>query len=250
MARRPSCSRVDSAASWPAMASQPRRPHLVHGRTEGHGTHHVGGSGLLALGRLGPDDLVQVDQVDGAAAGEERVPGGEDAPRPDQRAGTVGGVELVPAEGDEVGVGGECAVRGELRRIEEDRDAAGVRLGADVGHRREPPGHVGRAREGEEGRSASRVEDGRHIVDGERPVPPALDPASLGHPGPGQQVGVVLHHRRRHHVVGLEPEAIGQVVYGFGGIAAEHDDVVTVAGPAGESVCALPGTLVGGRGES
>ena len=46
---------------------------LVHGRPEGHRADHVRRTGLLALGRIGPDDLVQVDQVDRAAAGEERI---------------------------------------------------------------------------------------------------------------------------------------------------------------------------------
>ena len=48
---------------------------LVHCRAEGDGADDVGGAGLLAFGWLGPDHLVQVDQVDRAAAGEERVAG-------------------------------------------------------------------------------------------------------------------------------------------------------------------------------
>ena len=54
---------------------------LVHGRAEGNGADDVGGAGLLPLGRLGPDDLVEVDQVDGAAAGQEGVAGLERTPR-------------------------------------------------------------------------------------------------------------------------------------------------------------------------
>ena len=46
---------------------------LVHGRAEGDRADDVGRAGLLPLGRLGPDDLVEVDQVDGATAGEEGV---------------------------------------------------------------------------------------------------------------------------------------------------------------------------------
>ena len=38
----------------------------------------------------------------------------------------------MPAEGDEVGPGGQGPVRGQLGRIEQDRDPAGVRLGADL----------------------------------------------------------------------------------------------------------------------
>ncbi len=47
---------------------------LIHGGAEGDGADHVGRAGLLALGRFGPDDLVQVDQVHGAATGEEGIP--------------------------------------------------------------------------------------------------------------------------------------------------------------------------------
>ena len=61
------------AASWAAMVVPADPLQLVHGRAEGDGADDVGRAGLLALGRVGPDHLVQVDQVDGAAAGEEGV---------------------------------------------------------------------------------------------------------------------------------------------------------------------------------
>ena len=57
-------------------------------------------------------------------------------------------------------------------------------------------------------------------LDAERAVGPALDPAPLRHPGPGQQVGVVLDHRGHHDVVGLELQPVGQMVDGLGGVAA------------------------------
>ena len=97
---------------------------LVHRRAEGHRTDHVGRTRLLALGRFGPDHLVEVDQVHRPAAGQERITLGEGAARPDQRTGPEGRVELVPAEGDVVGPRREGAVRGELGRIEQDGDAA------------------------------------------------------------------------------------------------------------------------------
>ena len=106
---------------------------LVHGGAEGHRPDHVGGSGLLPIGRVGPDDLVQIDQIDRAAPGQEGVAGGEDAPGPDEGAGAIGGVKLVPAEGHEVRLGGQGPMRGQLRRIEQDGDPASVGLGADAG---------------------------------------------------------------------------------------------------------------------
>ena len=58
-----------------------RRPadalELVDGGVQGDRADHVGRAGLLALGRLGPHDLVEIDEVDGAAAGQERIAVGE-----------------------------------------------------------------------------------------------------------------------------------------------------------------------------
>ena len=73
MARSPSYSRVDSARSWAAMVSQPMRSSSSMAVPKATAADHVGRAGLLALGRIGPDHLVEVDQVDRAAAGEERV---------------------------------------------------------------------------------------------------------------------------------------------------------------------------------
>ena len=105
---------------------------LVHGRPEGDGADDVGGTGLLTLGRIGPDDLVEVDQVDGATTGEEGVTVLEDPARPDERAGAEGRVELVTAEGHEVGSLGEGTVRCQLCRVEQDGDPAGMGLGTDL----------------------------------------------------------------------------------------------------------------------
>ena len=75
MARNPSWSRAESAASW-ARIGVPADPlQLVHGGAEGHRPDHVGRPRLLSFGGLGPDHLVEVDQVDRAAAGQERVAG-------------------------------------------------------------------------------------------------------------------------------------------------------------------------------
>ena len=73
-----------SSRSWAAMASQPMTPECVDGGMEGHRADHVGRAGLLPVRRRGPDDLVQPDQVDGAASGQKRVAGLEQRPRADR----------------------------------------------------------------------------------------------------------------------------------------------------------------------
>ncbi len=167
---------------------------------------------------------------------------------PIKRAGAVGRVELVAAEGDEVGPRWEATVRCELCRIEQDRDAAGVRLRTDLLDRRQPPGDVRGAGHGEQLGPRAGIEHGGDVVDAERPVGPALDPTPLRHPGPGEQVGVVLHHRRHDDVVGCELQPVGQMVDGLGGVAAQHHDVVVLAPAPGEAMGALAGALVGGGG--
>ena len=96
---------------------------LVHGGPEGDRADDVGRAGLLPLGRIGPDDLVEVDQIDRATAGQEGIAVREDAARPDQRAGAEGRVQLVTAEGHEVGSRRQGTVRRQLGRVEQDGDA-------------------------------------------------------------------------------------------------------------------------------
>ena len=74
MARSPSYNRRRQAPSWAGMVVPADPLQLVHGRAEGDRADDVGRAGLLALGGIRPDDLVEVDQVDGATAGEEGVP--------------------------------------------------------------------------------------------------------------------------------------------------------------------------------
>ena len=85
------------------------------------------------------------------------------------------------------------------------------------------------------------VENGDHVVDAEGAVGAALHPAPLSHPGPGEQVGVVLDHRRRHDVVGVELQPVGQLVDGLGGVAAEHHHVAVVAASARRTGGRSPG---------
>src|SRR6185437_6181872 len=161
---------------------------LGHGGAESDGADHVGGTGLLALWGLGPDDLVDVDQVDGAAAGQERVAVDEGRAGTDQGAGAVGGVELVAAERHEVGAGWQRAVGGELGGVKDDGDPAVMGGGADGVHRREPAGDVGGPGDGEEGRAPTvghhLVEDPGDVVDAEGAVTVALHVAPIGHPTP------------------------------------------------------------------
>ena len=91
---------------------------LVDGRVERDGADDVRRAGLLALGRVGPHDLVEVDQVDGAAAGQERVAVGEGRPGADEHAGAERGVHLVPAPGEVVGGGRQRPVGGELGGVD------------------------------------------------------------------------------------------------------------------------------------
>ena len=74
------------------------------------------------------------------------------------------------------------------------------------------------------------VEHRGDVVDAERAVRAALDPAPRRHPCPGQQVGVVLDDGRGDHVVGSQPEAVGEMVDGLGRVAHEDDHVVAPVG--------------------
>ena len=114
------------------MSGQPMEVELVDGGVEGDGADDVGGAGLLPIGRVGPDHLVEVDQVDGAAAGQERVALGERVPWADQHAAAEGGVHLVAAPRQEVRPLRQAAVGGELGGVDEHRDAAGVGGGDDA----------------------------------------------------------------------------------------------------------------------
>ena len=62
----------------------------------------------------------------------------------------------------------------------------------------------------------------------------ALDEPSVAQPCPGQQVGVVLDHRRHDNVVGLQVEPVRKVVDRLGGVAAEDGHVPVVVASAGK----------------
>jgi hypothetical protein len=92
------------------------------------------------------------------------------------------------------------------------------------------------------------VEGVDHVVEGEGAVRLALHETPSTRPGPRQQVGVVLDHRGYHHLIGRQPQAVGQVVYGFGGVATDHRHVPALTRPSRERQSGGPGLLVGGRG--
>ena len=72
MPSRPACRRAQSARSRSAIASMPMLERVA-GRGEGDGADHVRRAGLEALGRVGPDDVVERDELDRAAAVQQRV---------------------------------------------------------------------------------------------------------------------------------------------------------------------------------
>ena len=142
-----------------------RESDLLEDRCRGRerdGTEHVGRAGLLAIREIGPDDVVEGDQVDRAAAGVVGLRGERDA-RPDERTRPERRVQLVRRHRDEVEVAGivvrahvDRAVGRQLRGVHQDAAADGVHLLGEPVHRREHTGDVGRARDREQ-RDAARV---------------------------------------------------------------------------------------------
>ena len=141
-----------------------RRPadplQLIDGRVQGDGTDDVGGAGLLPLGRIGPHDLVEIDEIDGAAASQERIAVGEGVPRADEGAGAEGRVHLVPAPRDVVDGRWDRAMGRELGGIDEHRNPTGAGRFGDVLERWHPAGDVRRAADGKQLR-AGRSRRGR-----------------------------------------------------------------------------------------
>ena len=93
------------------------------------------------------------------------------------------------------------------------------------------------------------VEHGDHVVDASKvPSVPHSTQRRVGHPGPGQQVGVVLDHGGGHHVVGSEAQAVGQVVDGLGRVAAQDATSSPSAGRPAKRCTLVAGRLVGRGG--
>ena len=92
-----------------------------------------------------------------------------------------------------------------------------------------------------------RVEGGDDLVDGERAVGRAFDKPATSDTGPGQQVGVMFDDGGDDDVVGVEAKAVGEVVDGFGGVAADDRHVLSGLGPPGEAQDGGAGSFVGVR---
>ena len=161
------------------MASQPIAVELVDGACQRDGADHVGRAGLLPLGRVGPDHLVEVDEVDGAAAGQERVALGER--RRGARCSTPapnGAYILCPLQARKSAVAGQRPVGGELGGVDQHRHAPLVGGGDDVVERRQPAGDVGAPVMASSAGRGAGVERGDDVVGGERAVGAALDVAA------------------------------------------------------------------------
>ncbi len=154
------------------------------GGLQGDGADDVRGAGLLAFGRLGPDHLVEVDEVDGPAAGQEGVALGEGGPGADEDAGAVGGVHLVAGEGQVVRPGRQGPVGGELGGVEDDGHPTGVGRLHDGRQWGQPAGDVGGAGQGEQAGDGPSIEAGDDVVGVEGAVGGALHVAAGGQRGP------------------------------------------------------------------
>jgi hypothetical protein len=104
------------------------------------------------VGRVGPDDLVEIDQVDSASSGEERIAVAEGPPGADEHASSERGVHLVAAPGDEICLTRKAAVRSELGGVDDDRHVAAMRGRDDRFERRQPTGDVRRTSDSKQAR--------------------------------------------------------------------------------------------------
>ena len=123
MAPSPAASRRASSRSWSTMASQPTAADGSMAASRATAPITLGEPGLLAVRWRGPHHLVQSDQVHRPTPGQEGIPGLEERAGPDERPGAEGGVQLVPAEGHEVGGGGQGSVGGQLGGVHHHRHA-------------------------------------------------------------------------------------------------------------------------------
>ena len=95
---RPSRSDRAIRRSWLIRAGQPIAVSVADRGVQGHGADDVRGPGLLPFGRVGPQHLVEVDEVDGTAPGQEWVPLSEGAPGPTSTPAPNGAYILWPLQ--------------------------------------------------------------------------------------------------------------------------------------------------------
>ena len=216
---------------------------LVDRGVQSDGAEHVGGAGLLPLGRIRPDHFVEVDEIDGTTAGQERVTVGERRSRANECAGAERRVHLVAAPGDEVDARRQPAMRCELGCVEEHGYVALVRGVGDRIDRRHPSGDVRRARDGQELGPRCRVERGDDVVEPERAVASALHEPAPARTRPRQQVGVMLDDGRDDDVVTRELQAVRELVDRLGRVPADDRDVGAVGRSLRESRASRPGPV-------
>ena len=113
-----------------AVVGDDRRPaHLgeaVDRSVQRHRPDHVRRARLLAVGGISPGDVVKLDEIDRAAAGQKGVTVREGLARPNQHARAEGRVHLVAAPSDEIGPRGKGTVRRELGTVDSHRDSSAV----------------------------------------------------------------------------------------------------------------------------
>ena len=107
---------------------------------QGDCPHHVGRTRLLAVGGAVQMTSSRSTRSTAPPPARNGSPVSNSCAGPDQRAGAERGVELVSAEGQEVGVGRQGAVRRQLGGVDEHGDTAFVGGPDDLLDRRQPAG--------------------------------------------------------------------------------------------------------------
>ena len=197
-ASRPACRRAESARSRSAIAVHADLLERLAGGGERDRADHVRRARLEAVGRVGPDHVVERDELDRAAAVQQRVAVQRRAA--DERAGAERRVELVAGEREVVdaGVGHrDRAVRGELGGVDEQLRAVLVGERGELRERPDLAGDVGGAGDGEQvdaRRGAARgavtsSSSSAEVVNGQH---------AQVVPAPGEHVRVVLDRRGEH----------------------------------------------------
>ena len=228
----------------------------ARGRGHRHGADDVRAAGFFAVRQVGPGDVGRGHDVDGAAAailgrtGERRASA-------DQRAGPERRIHLVGGERHEVQMlrigrraHGDGTMRGQLRGVDENPRPDGMRLPCEPMDRRDEPGDVRRAGDGQE-RHAPTVTREQAVDLGfvELPVGEDARAHDLGASPPRQVVRMMLHGRRQHDRIGRERVAEGQLVDRLGRVLPEDDGLGRRIG-ADEPGDRLVRVIPGGRADA
>ena len=182
-------------ALHPELAEDPAR------RPQRDRAHHVGRPRLVALGRVGPHDVVERDELDRPAAAQQRLAALEGAAAGDERAGPERRVELVPRQREVVDARGrhvDGAMRRELGGVDEELRAVVVRDRGELGQRPHLAGDVRGARDGDE--VDARLRHPQRVLAALHELPRAVRDRQHGQvvAAPRQHVGVVLGRGREH----------------------------------------------------